>query len=150
MPAAVDNVDRTIIEQLQIDGRMPYTKLGAAVGMSEAAVRQRVQRLQELGVMQVVAVTDPLSLGLRRVAMVGVKAEGDVRRVADQIAKFDEVSYLVVTAGTFDLLAEVVVADDEALLELINDKIRTITGVRRTETFMYLSLAKQSYEWGAR
>jgi Lrp/AsnC family transcriptional regulator for asnA, asnC and gidA len=113
-------------------------------------VRQRVQRLQELGVMQVVAVTDPLSLGLRRVAMVGVKAEGDVRRVADQIAKFDEVSYLVVTAGTFDLLAEVVVADDEALLELINDKIRTITGVRRTETFMYLSLAKQSYEWGAR
>jgi Lrp/AsnC family transcriptional regulator for asnA, asnC and gidA len=149
-PVPIDELDRAIIEQLQTDGRMPYTRLGTKVGMSEAAVRQRVQRLLELGVMQVVAVTDPMSLGLRRVAMIGVKTEGDVRRVADAMAKFDEVSYLVVTAGSFDLMAEVVAANDEALLELINDKVRSIPGVRRTETFVYLQLAKQTYEWGAR
>lgn len=149
-PVPIDDLDRAIIEQLQTDGRMPYTRLGTKVGMSEAAVRQRVQRLLEAGVMQVVAVTDPMSLGLRRVAMVGVKTEGDVRRVADAMARFDEVSYLVVTAGSFDLLAEVVAPNDEALLELINDKVRAIPGVRRTETFVYLQLAKQTYEWGAR
>ncbi|MGD9792414.1 MAG: Lrp/AsnC family transcriptional regulator [Acidimicrobiia bacterium] len=149
-PVTIDEVDRAIIEQLQTDGRMPYTRLGAKVGMSEAAVRQRVQRLLELGAMQVVAVTDPMSLGLRRVAMIGVKTEGDVRRVADAMSTFDEVSYLVVTAGSFDLMAEVVAANDEALLELINDKVRSIPGVRRTETFVYLQLAKQTYEWGAR
>jgi Lrp/AsnC family transcriptional regulator for asnA, asnC and gidA len=148
-PANLDEVDRAIIEQLQTDGRMPYTKLGAAVGMSEAAVRQRVQRLLEAGAMQVVAVTDPLSLGLRRVAMVGIKTEGDVLKVSAAVSAFESVTYVVVTAGSFDLLAEVVVEDDEALLELINDKIRNIPGVRRTETFMYLRLAKQTFEWGA-
>ena len=148
--AQIDELDRAIIEQLQTDGRMPYTRLGSAVGMSEAAVRQRVQRLIDLGVMQVVAVTDPLSLGMRRVAMIGVKTEGDVRRVAELMGSLDEVSYLVVTAGSFDVMAEVVVEDDEALLTLINDKIRAIPGVRRTETFVYLRLAKQTYQWGAR
>ena len=141
----IDELDRAIIEQLQTDGRMPYTRLGASVGMSEAAVRQRVQRLVEAGVMQVVAVTDPMSLGLRRVAMIGVKTEGNVRPVSDAMSKLDEVSYLVITAGSFDLIAEVVAADDEALFALINDKIRAIPGVRRTETFMYLQLAKQTY-----
>lgn len=145
-----DEVDRAIIEQLQTDGRMPYTRLGSAVGLSEAAVRQRVQRLVDSGAMQVVAVTDPMSFGLRRVAMIGITTEGDVRAAADVIAGFDEVTYLVVTAGSFDLMAEVVVSDDEALLDLINDKIRGIPGVRQTQTFVYLRLAKQTFEYGIR
>jgi Lrp/AsnC family transcriptional regulator, regulator for asnA, asnC and gidA len=146
---ALDDVDRAIVEQLQRDGRMPYTKLGSAVGLSEAAVRQRVQRLLDTGTIQVVAVSDPLSYGLRRAAMIGIQVEGDVREVARQIGELDDVVYLVHVAGGFDLLAEVVVADDEGLFELINARLRTIPGVRRTESFVYLRLAKQTFNWGA-
>jgi Lrp/AsnC family transcriptional regulator for asnA, asnC and gidA len=144
----LDDIDRAIIEQLQGDGRLPYTKLGAAVGLSEAAVRQRVQRLLDTGVMQVVAVTDPLSLGLRRMAMLGVKCEGDVSVVADKIGEVDDVDYLVITAGSFDILIEVVVENDERLLELMN-RLRTIPGVRGMECFIYLRLGKQTFTWGA-
>jgi Lrp/AsnC family transcriptional regulator for asnA, asnC and gidA len=144
----LDEVDRAIVEQLQRDGRLPYTKLGAAVGLSEAAVRQRVQRLLDSGVMQVVAVTDPLSLGLRRMAMVGIRAEGDLDAVAERVGAIDKVEYVVITAGSFDVLAEAVVPDDQELLELVN-KIRAIKGVRSTESFIYLRLAKQTYAWGA-
>jgi Lrp/AsnC family transcriptional regulator for asnA, asnC and gidA len=145
----LDDVDRAIIEQLQIDGRTPYTRLATAVGLSEAAVRQRVQRLVESGVMQVVAVTDPLMLGLRRMAMIGVRAEGDTSTIAEKLRDFDDIDYLVITAGSFDLLLEVVVGDDGALLELTN-RIRSVPGVRATETFIYLDLVKQTYSWGAR
>ena len=150
MVPSIDNIDEEIIRELQLDGRRPYTQLAKAVGLSEAAVRQRVQRLLDSGVMQVVAVTDPISLGLRRQAMVGIKAEGDLRIIADRLAEFDEVVYVVLTAGTVDLLAEVVVAGDEALLQLLNDKIRKIPGVQSTETSIYLSLRKQTYQWGTR
>lgn len=146
----LDDTDRAIVEQLQHDGRMPYTKLGAAVGLSEAAVRQRVQRLLDHGTIQVVAVTDPLSQGLRRAAMVAVRVDGDVREVARRIAELDEVVYLVHVAGGYDLLAEVVVADDEGLFDLLNAKVRAIPGVKRTESFVYLRLAKQTFTWGAR
>jgi Lrp/AsnC family transcriptional regulator for asnA, asnC and gidA len=146
----IDDVDKAIIEQLQQDGRLPYTKLGAAVGLSEAAVRQRVQRLVESGVVQIVAVTDPLTLGFRREAMIGLKIEGDLRGVADTIASIPEVSYVVVVSGSFDLLMEVVCEDDDHLLALLNDKIRSIPGVRSTETFTYLRLYKQTYAWGTR
>jgi Lrp/AsnC family transcriptional regulator for asnA, asnC and gidA len=145
---SLDDTDRAIIEHLQVDGRLPYTRLGAAVGLSEAAVRQRVQRLIDSGVMQVVAVTDPLSLGLGRMAMIGVRCEGDLEVVASKIQALDEVAYLVMIAGSFDLLAEVVAHDDEHLLELLNSKIRSIPGVKSTETFIYLRLAKQTYAWG--
>jgi Lrp/AsnC family transcriptional regulator for asnA, asnC and gidA len=145
---ALDDIDRAIIEQLQQDGRLPYTRLGQAVGLSEAAVRQRVQRLLDTGVMQVVAVTDPLSLGLRRMALIGIRTEGDLDAVADRIAALDDVEYVVVTAGSFDVLAEVVVADDERLLALMN-RLRTIPGVKETESFIYLRLAKQTFAWGA-
>jgi Lrp/AsnC family transcriptional regulator, regulator for asnA, asnC and gidA len=145
---SLDDTDRAIVEELQADGRLPYTKLGAAVGLSEAAVRQRVQRLLDNGVMQVVAVTDPLSLGMGRMAMIGVRSEGDVTVIAREIAAMDDVDYVVITAGSFDILVEVVVEDDEALLALMN-RIRTIIGVRSTESFLYLRLAKQTYEWGA-
>ncbi len=145
----LDKIDRAIIEHLQADGRAPYTKLSSAVGLSEAAVRQRVQRLLEASVMQVVAVTDPLQLGYRRMAMVGVRAEGDLTALADKISAIAEVSYVVVTAGSFDLLVEAVVEDDERLLDLVNDRLRALPGVRSTETFIYLRIQKQTYTWGA-
>ncbi len=147
---ALDAVDRQIIERLQEDGRLPYTRLATAVGLSEAAVRQRVRRLVESGVMQIVAVTDPLTVGFRRMAMIGLRTEGDTREIADLIAAFDEVDYVVATSGSFDLLMEVVCEDDDHLLSLLNDKVRKIAGVRSTETFMYLRLFKQTYAWGTR
>ena len=148
--SSLDDVSKYIIEQLQEDGRRPYASIGKAVGLSEAAVRQRVSKLLETGVMQIVAVTDPMQVGFNREAMIGVEVDGDIEAVADVIVKMPEVSYLVVTAGSYDILLEVVCEDDEALLEVINRKIRALPGVRRTETFMYLKLRKQIYTWGTR
>ena len=146
----LDDVSKAIIEQLQEDGRRPYATIGKAVGLSEAAVRQRVSRLLETGVMQIVAVTDPMQVGFNREAMIGIEVDGDIESVANVIEKMPEVSYLVITAGSFDILLEVVCDDDEALLEVINRKIRALPGVRRTETFMYLKLRKQISTWGTR
>ena len=144
----VDEVDRAIIEQLQTDGRISYTKLGTATGLSEAASRQRVQRLIDSGVIQIVAVTNPLVLGYRRMAMIGVRAEGPTDVIAAKLEAFPDIEYLVVTAGSFDIMCEVVVPDDEALLNITN-RIRAVPGVRTTETFIYMSLVKQTYAWGA-
>ncbi len=146
----LDETDKALIEALQQDGRMPYTRLAERVGLSEAAVRQRVQRLIESGVTQIVAVTDPLMLGFRRMAMVGLSVEGDLRSTADTISSIPEVDYVVIVGGSFDLLLEVVCEDDDHLLSLLNDKIRAIPGVRATETFTYLRLYKQTYAWGTR
>jgi Lrp/AsnC family transcriptional regulator for asnA, asnC and gidA len=146
----LDDVARRIIEQLQEDGRRSYASIASSVGMSEAAVRQRVQRLLEAGVMQIVAVTDPLTLGFSRQAMIGIRVDGDLRRVADELARLDEVDYVVITAGYFDILIEVVCADDERLLTLLNDGVRSVDGVRETQTLMYLRLVKQTYSWGTR
>ena len=146
----LDEVAKAIIEQLQQDGRRSYAAIGKEVGLSEAAVRQRVQRLVETGVMQVVAVTDPLQLGFARQAMVGVRVQGPIDPVADALVELADVDYVVVTAGTFDLLVEVVAESDEHLLEVISDRIRAIPGVEATETFMYLRLCKQTYSWGVR
>jgi Lrp/AsnC family transcriptional regulator for asnA, asnC and gidA len=147
-PATLDEIDKAIIRELQLDGRTPYAKLGPAVGLSQAAVRQRVQRLIENGVMQVVAVTDPLMLGFKIEAMIGVVVDGDLRAVASKLAEVDNVDYVVVTTGRFDLVIEVVCRDHEELLHIINDVIRAIPGVRGTETFTYLHLEKQTYSWG--
>lgn len=147
--AGLDDVSRAIIEQLQEDGRRPYASIGKAVGLSEAAVRQRVQKLLDAEVMQIVAVTDPMQIGLARQAMVAVSATGDLEAVAAELAAIDEVDYIVITAGSFDLIVEVVVEDDAHLLRLVNGRIRAITGVTRTETFLYLKLVKQTYNWGA-
>jgi Lrp/AsnC family transcriptional regulator for asnA, asnC and gidA len=151
-PAAgivLDDISKRIIEQLQADGRQSYASIGKAVGLSEAAVRQRVQRLHDAGVMQIVAVTDPLTLGFRRQAMIGLRSDGDLRKVADQIAAIDEVEYAVITAGSFDMLLEVVCEDDDQLLEILN-RIRGVPTVTSTETFVYLKLRKQTYSWGTR
>ncbi len=146
----LDEVSKGIIEQLQHDGRMPYASIGKAVGLSEAAVRQRVQRLLENGVMQIVAVTNPLQLGFARQAMIGINAEGDMEPIADALASMPEVDYVIVTAGSFDIIVEVVCESDDHLLELLSKRIRAITGVRSTETFVYLKLHKQTYSWGVR
>lgn len=147
---ALDAISKAIIEQLQEDGRRSYAEIGKAVGLSEAAVRQRVQKLTESGVMQVVAVTDPLQLGFFRQAMIGVRATGDTTKVAETLAAIDAVDYVVLTAGSFDILAEVVCESDDDLIELLNSRIRQIEGVQSTETFVYLRLQKQLYNWGTR
>jgi Lrp/AsnC family transcriptional regulator for asnA, asnC and gidA len=144
-----DDVSKQIIEQLQQDGRRSYAAIGKAVGLSEAAVRQRVQRLQDAGVMQIVAVTDPLTLGFRRQAMIGIKTDGDLEKVASELAEMEEIDYVVITAGSFDVLAEVVCENDGHLLEILM-RIRAVPYVTSTETFVYLRLRKQTYSWGTR
>ncbi|WP_420813941.1 Lrp/AsnC family transcriptional regulator [Kribbella albertanoniae] len=146
----MDETSKAIIEQLQVDGRRSYAAIGKAVGLSEAAVRQRVQRLTDAGVMQVVAVTDPLELGFDRQAMIGIKAEGALEPIAEQLAAMDEVEYVVITAGSFDLLIEVLCESDEHLLQVLSERVRQIEGVKSTESFVYLKLVKQTYSWGVR
>lgn len=147
---SLDEVSKAIIEQLQQDGRRSYAAIGKVVGLSEAAVRQRVQRLVDSGVMQVVAVTNPMELGFGRQAMIGIRVEGELESVAEALAAMDEVDYVVITAGSFDILVELVVEDDHELLDVLSTRIRTIPGVVSTESFMYLSLRKQTYSWGVR
>ena len=149
-PVQLDSVSKLIIEQLQSDGRRSYAEIGKAVGLSEAAVRQRVQKLTESGVMQVVAVTDPMQLGFYRQAMIGIRVKGDTTEVAKSLAEITAVDYLVLTAGSFDILAEVVCENDDQLIDLLNKEIRGIDGVQSTETFVYLKLQKQFYNWCTR
>ena len=144
----LDAVDRSIIGELQVDGRMSYAELGPKVGMSQAAVRQRVNRLIDRGVMQVVAVTDPLSLGLSTQAMVGITVSGDVRAVAAAVADLVEAEYVLITAGRFDVLAEVLCEDNDALLTLVNDRILQIDGVASTEVSPILKMEKLTFSWG--
>jgi Lrp/AsnC family transcriptional regulator for asnA, asnC and gidA len=146
----VDDISKAIIEQLQQDGRRSYAAIGQAVGLSEAAARQRVQRLVDGGAVQIVGVTDPSTLGFSQQAMVGIRADGDVREVAERLADLSEVDYVVICAGGFDMLVEVVCADNEQLLAVLNDSIRAVPGVRETEMFVYLRLVKQTYAWGTR
>lgn len=147
---ALDDVSKAIIGRLQTDGRAAYSAIARDIGLSEAAVRQRVQRMLDADILQIVAVTDPAQVGFDRQAMIGITIRGDITVVADQLSQMAEVAYVVLTAGRFDVLVEVVCADDEHLLELLTGRIRDIDGVTDTETFMYLKLAKQRYDWGTR
>ena len=146
----LDDTAKRITESLQVDGRQSYAAIAKDVSLSEAAVRQRVQRLLDAEVMQIVAVTDPLQVGFRRQAMIGSRVEGDLLSVGDVLTGMPEVAYVVTTAGSFDILAEVVCEDDDQLLDLLTSRIRTISGVSSTETFVYLRLNKQHYNWGTR
>lgn len=146
----LDEIDKAVVRALQVDGRMSYAKLGPEVGLSQAAVRQRVQRLIDSGVMQVVAVTDPLSIGFTVQAMIGIRADGDLRALASSLGDLPEIDYVVIASGGFDLLVEVVCEDAEHLMVLINDVIRSTPGVRSAEAFTYLDLVKQTYSWGTR
>ncbi len=149
-PVQLDDVSKAIIEQLQADGRRSYAEIGKAVGLSEAAVRQRVQKLTDSGVMQVVAVTDPMQLGFYRQAMIGIRVTGDTTVLAAALSQLPAVDYVVLTAGSFDILVEVVTENDDDLITLLNKEIRALPGVQSTETFVYLKLVKQQYNWGTR
>ena len=147
----VSDLDKRIIEHLQEDGRRPYTQIAADLGVSEAAVRARTNRLVERGILQIVGVTDPLKLGFHQMAMVGVRCERDrLVEVAEAVAEMPEVDYVVITAGSFDLLVETVCEDNEALLRFLAERLRAVDGVRETETFVYLRMVKQTYQWGTR
>ncbi|SDU91611.1 Lrp/AsnC family transcriptional regulator, regulator for asnA, asnC and gidA [Microlunatus sagamiharensis] len=146
---ALDDVARRLVEMLQRDGRQSYASLATAVGLSETTVRQRVQRLVDAGVIQVVAVTDPTQVGFLRQAMIGIRVDGDPGAPLAGLEALPEVEYLVSTAGSFDLLVEVVCEDDEHLLDLLA-RIRRLPGVSSTEAFLYLKLHRQRYDWGTR
>ena len=147
----VSDLDKRIIEHLQQDGRRPFTQIAAELGVSEAAVRARTNRLVDRGILQVVGVTDPLKLGFQQMAMIGIRCEADrLMSVAAAVAEFPEVDYVVITAGTYDILIETVCEDNEGLLRFLAERLRTIDGVRDTETFVYLRMVKQSYQWGTR
>jgi Lrp/AsnC family transcriptional regulator for asnA, asnC and gidA len=147
----VSVLDKRIIEHLQQDGRRPFTQIAADLGVSEAAVRARTNRLVERGILQIVGVTDPLKLGFQQQAMIGVRCERNrLLDVAEAVSGFPEVDYVVITAGTFDLLIEVVCENNEALLRFLTEKLRAVDGVRDTETFVYLRMVKQTYQWGTR
>lgn len=149
-PVQLDEMSKAIVEKLQQDGRRSYAGIGKSVGLSEAAVRQRVQRLVDSGVMQIVAVTDPMQMGFTRQAMIGIRCQGDTTKVADRLADIDSVAYVVLTAGSYDIIVEVVCSDDAELLEMLNTEIRAVPGVVATETLVYLKLVKQQYNWGTR
>lgn len=145
----LDDTDRAIIELLQADGRMPFTRVGAEVGLTEGAIRQRVQRLTDSGVMQIVAVTDPMSLGMRRVAMIGARVTGDAESAAAALSAMTEVEYLVATTGRYDLMFEVVADDDTHLMRLMS-QLRSRDDIVEAEAFVCLKLFKQTFSWGAR
>lgn len=147
---SLDATDKAIVAALQHDGRTSYSAIAETVGLSETAVRNRVKRLTDAGVMQIVAVTDPFQLGFARQAMIGVRTTGDFEAVAATIATLPEVEYVVITAGTYDVLAEVVCVDDAHLLELVARRIRSIEGVRETDTLTYLKVQHETYNWGVR
>lgn len=146
----LDKTDKAIIEALQLDGRLSYADLGPRVELSQAAARQRVKRLLDDGVIQVVAVTDPAQMGFGVQVMVGITVEGDIRKAAAALAEIEEVPYVIVTTGRFDLMIEIVCENTAALLGLMNDRVRAVAGVRSTEVFAYLDLVKQTYTWGTR
>jgi Lrp/AsnC family transcriptional regulator for asnA, asnC and gidA len=146
---AIDGIDKSIIEALQKNGRESFRRIARRVGVSEATVRARYQRLCSDGILQVTGVTNPLGLGFEAQAMVGVRTAGPPEPVAEEIARWAEADYVVVTAGQFDLLVELVCADRRHLLDLTN-RMRSLDGVVSTESFLYLELWKQLYDWGAR
>jgi Lrp/AsnC family transcriptional regulator, regulator for asnA, asnC and gidA len=145
----LDPVNRRIIEILQREGRCPFTVIARELGISEAAVRARVRRLTEAGVLDVVAVTNPLMLGFEVMALVGVQANSDIQAVAHTVSDWPETSYIVITSGSYDLLVEVVCEHNRHLLETVQ-RLREIDGVKSTETFMYLDMVKMTYAWGTR
>jgi Lrp/AsnC family transcriptional regulator for asnA, asnC and gidA len=143
----LDSADKVIIRELQVDGRLSYADLAPRVGLSAPATRQRVQRLIDSGVLQVVAVTDPLALGLPVMALIGIAVDGDVRQVADAIAAVDSVVYVVLTSGSFDLFAEVVCPDMEGLFTVVNEHIKALDAVRATESFVYFDIHTHRFTW---
>src|SRR5438552_14004448 len=142
---SIDEIDQRIIEVLQLDGRRPFTKLAAELGISEASVRQRVANLINTQVMQIVAITNPIKLGFSVASMIGIRVSGDrLLEAAEEISAFNEVIYLIICTGSFDLLAEVVCRENDHLLSFLTEKLYKVQGVQQTETFMYLRVCKET------
>ncbi|MFH8623420.1 Lrp/AsnC family transcriptional regulator [Streptomyces vietnamensis] len=144
----MDETDRAILRELQTDGRIPYAELGPKVGLSPSAARQRLQRLIDAKVVQVVGVTDPVAMGGQAMALLGVRVDGDPRTVADELARHEEVVYTVLTSGTFDLFVEVVCRRPAELLDVVNDVVRPIEGVTAVESFPYFGIHTHRFLWG--
>src|SRR5438552_13830787 len=141
----IDDIDQRIIEALQQDGRRPFTKIAADLGISEASVRQRVSNLINNQVMQIVAVTNPIKLGFSLASMIGIRVTGDrLLEVAEEVSAFDEVIYLILCTGRFDMLAEVVCRDNDHLLKFLTEKLYKVQGVQQAETYMYLRVCKDT------
>lgn len=149
-PQTLDETNKRIVTLLQEDGRRSYVSIGKEIGLSEAAVRLRVQRMLDDGIMQIVAVTNPMDVGFKRQAMVGITVNGDIEYVARELKEINQIDYVIITAGRFDILAEIFAEDDESMLELVNRHIRKIDGIDRTELFAYMRLESQRYDWGVR
>jgi Lrp/AsnC family transcriptional regulator, regulator for asnA, asnC and gidA len=146
-PASLDDLDGRIIAALQANGRESFRAMAASFGVSEATIRNRYGRLVDTGAMQVTAVTNPMGMGYEAQALLGITVDGPVERVADVLAQWPEAIYVVITAGRFDVLVELVANDRRDLLELIN-RVRMLDGMSTTETFVYLDLVKQLFDWG--
>ena len=148
---ALDDLDKAIIKCLQQDGRRPYAQIGRELKVPEATVRQRAERLISRGIVQIVGVTDPLAMGFQQPALIGLKVEaGRLEEISQQIGALDEVTYLVVTAGRYDLVCEVVCEDNDHLLRVLTERFAEIKGIKSTETLVELRFVKESYQWGAR
>ena len=148
---ALDDLDKAIIRCLQLDGRRPYAQIGRELKVPEATVRQRAERLISRRVVQIVGVTDPLAMGFQQPALIGLKVDANrLEEIAQKIAALDEVTYLVVTAGRFDLMCEVVCEDNDHLLRVLTEDLAKIRGIRSTETLVELRFVKESYQWGTR
>ena len=148
---ALDDLDKAIIRCLQLDGRRPYAQIGRELKVPEATVRQRAERLISRGVVQVVGVTDPLAMGFQQPALIGLRVDAaKLEQIATKIAALDEVTYLVVTAGRFDLMCEVVCEDNEHLMRVLTEDLAKIRGIRSSETMVELRFVKESYQWGTR
>lgn len=149
--STLDDLDKAILKALQLDGRRPYAQIGRELEVPEATVRQRADRLIARGVVQVVGVTDPLAMGFGQPAFIGLQVEtGRLEDVAGRVAAIDEVTYVVLAAGRFDVICEVVCADNEHLLRVLAESFGSIEGIRSTETMVELRFVKESYRWGSR
>ena len=144
----LDGTDRNIIQALKSDGRLPFSTIAEQLGVSPNMIRQRVQRMNEQGVLQFAAVTNPLKIGYGTMALIGVKADGQhMLEIARTIAAFDEVIYLAITAGTYNFLVEVTCIDNAHLLRFLTEKLYGVEGVREAEPFIYLDIVKEIYAW---
>ncbi|MFF5209223.1 Lrp/AsnC family transcriptional regulator [Streptosporangium sp. NPDC000396] len=144
---SIDEIDRILLRELQQDGRISYTALAEITGLSAPAVRQRVQRLRDEGVVQIVGVTDPMALGLPVMALIGLRVDSDVHTVADRIRDLTGVIYVVLTSGSFDMFVEVVCKEPAELLAILNDHIKRVPGVTRAEVFTYFGIHTHRFAW---
>jgi Lrp/AsnC family transcriptional regulator for asnA, asnC and gidA len=142
----LDEIDQKIIAILQKDGRVPFAQIAEQLNVSAGMVRVRFNRLAEMGVLRVVAITNPLRMGYQTMALIGIKADGDrLLEIADQIAALDDVIYLIVVSGAYDIIAEIVCRDQNHLLQFLTEKLYKIEGIRESESFMHLKIVKEVY-----